>query len=224
MPLWVMEAWDAELGYTGADLEARPPGGPAFRSPEMMGGNPLWGVYLVTEDGKSGVHIFPHSTFEWRSAAHGIDPDDIDSLLEVILHESFIPNPHDPLTAHDPLTTQFARDTHGWPTVWTPGVPDEDRRQACMERIRWVRERIVTIEPAAREDRQGALEFVGSTRVAPEHPLDPIRQQARLDPIRVAGKRAYLDWRRATLNGPVPPSFDLKPPNAFIGNTPSSPA
>ncbi|MFI7630280.1 hypothetical protein [Microbispora rosea] len=222
MPLWVMEAWDAELGYTPADLESRPPGGPARRSPEVMGGNPLWAVYMVSPDGAAGVHIFPHATFEWRSAEHGIDPDDIDSLIDVILHESFIPQPGDPLTAHDPLTVQFAADTHGWPTPWTPGVPDEDRRQACLERIRWVRERIGAIEPAARTDRQGALEFVGSARTAPAHPLDPIREQTRLDPIRVAGKRAYLDWRRAALAGPVAPSFDLKPPNAFIGMKPGS--
>ncbi|MEU7911303.1 hypothetical protein [Microbispora bryophytorum] len=217
---WVLHTWDAELGYTGADLESRPPGGPVVQRPETMGGNPMWGVYMVTDQQNTGIHIFPHSMFEWRSAAYAIDPDDIESLLQAVLHEPFMPNTNDPLTAHDPLAMQYARDTHSWPDTWTPGVPDEDRRQAYMERIRWVRERIGTVEPAAQEDRQGALEYVGSSRIAPADPLDPIREQTRLDPIRVAAKRSYMDYRRATLAGPVVPTYDLKPPLAFIGMQP----
>ncbi len=80
-----------------------------------------------------------------------------------------------------------------------------------------MRERIGAVEPAAQDDRQGALLYVGSQRTAPPDPLDPIRQQARLDPIRVAGKKAYLDYRRSALDGPAVPSFELKPPNTFMG-------
>ncbi|WP_186404078.1 hypothetical protein [[Actinomadura] parvosata] len=77
------------------------------------------------------------------------------------------------------------------------------------------------IAPAPQPERQGALEFVGSARVAPADPLTPIKELTRIDPVRVAGKRAFLDWVRATAEEPARPSFFVKPPATFVGMKPN---
>ncbi|MFC7108073.1 hypothetical protein ACFQQB_51330 [Nonomuraea rubra] len=161
-----------------------------------------------------------HSMLEWRSSAYGIDPDDVETLLDVCFHEWFFPNPNDPLIVHDEVATQILRETRDLPSVWTPGVSDEARRDAHLEKIRLVKERVARVEAAPRQDRQDALLFVGSARVAPSDPLEPIKAHTRLDPIRVAGKKQYLEWRRATADGPVTPTFELKPPATFRGMVP----
>ena len=209
--------WDAELGYTRVQLEQRPPGGPVQIHPETIGADPVWGVWMVTAAGDTGVHVFPHSTLEWRAAEHALDPDDVATIVDVILHERFLPSADDPLDLEHSAAAEILRETRDWPTVWTPGVPDEDRRQACLERIRLVKEKIGRMEAAPRAQRQAALKFVGSPRVAPKDPLEPILSQARLDPVRVQSKRAYLDWRRANLKGPVTPTYSLKPPGMHVG-------
>lgn len=218
MPPYVSLAWDAEMGYSRASLAARPPGGPAEVPTTATGADPVWGVWMTDPAGRTGVLIFPHSTFEWRSAEWGIDPDDVPTLLDVVLHEGYLPWPDDPLVHQDPVAVEILRDTQGWPDCWTPGVPDEDRRQAHLERIRMVKERRMRVDPARRQDRQDALVYVGSQRRAPADPLEPITTATRLDPVRVAGKRAYLDWKRATArSGPLPSSYELKPPATFAG-------
>ncbi|MGI5161382.1 hypothetical protein [Microbispora sp. CA-102843] len=218
MPPFVRHAWDAELGYSRVSLAARPPGGPVDTPPNVAGADPVWGVWTTDPDGHGTlVHIFPHATFEWRAAEYALDPDDVPTLLDVILHEGAIPDPGHPVASNNPAALQFLRDTHGWPTCWTPGVPDEDRRQAYLERIRMVKDRFLRHEAAPRKDRQGALVYVGSKRVAPADPLEPILSQTRIDPIRVAGKRGYVEWARATQDGPLPSSYSLKPPATFAG-------
>jgi hypothetical protein len=37
-----------------------------------------------------GVHIFPYDTLEWRAAEYGIDPSDVDTLLDVVLAEPYL--------------------------------------------------------------------------------------------------------------------------------------
>jgi hypothetical protein len=49
-------------------------------------GTQIWQV-TYTADGQSYSHVFPHSTFHWRVAEYGLDPDDVHGLLEAILYE-----------------------------------------------------------------------------------------------------------------------------------------
>ncbi|MEV0821964.1 hypothetical protein [Nonomuraea rubra] len=220
MPSKIMHVWDAELGYSTVHLANRPPGGPVEIPPGTTGGEPVWGVWAVDPGGREGVWLIQHSQMEWHSSAYAIDPEDVATLLDVAFHEWFLPNPNDPLALQDLVAAQILRETSDFPSVWTPGVPDEARREAHLERIRLVKERIARVEAAPRQDRQDALLYVGSRRVAPADPLEPIKTQTRLDPVRVAGKRAYLEWRRATADGPVTPAFELKPPATFTGMVP----
>lgn len=46
-----------------------------------------WQV-ITRAKGDGGItHLFPKSTLEWRAAEYGIDPTDVDGLLDVVLHE-----------------------------------------------------------------------------------------------------------------------------------------
>ncbi|MEV1177275.1 hypothetical protein [Nonomuraea sp. NPDC049784] len=209
MPLtWTL--WDTELSY-----------GPVYFSQKdatranPMGAEPLWGVAVVKTDGSRFLKTFPHSSLEWRSAEYGIDPDDKDTLLDVILHEGYIPREDDPLALMDPASAKVLSVTRGMPTCWTPGVSDKDRLEAHLIRIAAVKKHRLRLEPASVADRQGALAFVGSRRVAPVDPLDPIRE-AQLDPIRVESRRQAVKWARST-GTPLEPNFLLKPPDAFMG-------
>ncbi len=66
-------------------------------------GMELWRVRFQRPDGNFREHIFPKMTLDARAAEYGIDPDDVDTLLDVILAEPFIPHPGDPRNhADDP--------------------------------------------------------------------------------------------------------------------------
>lgn len=211
--------WDAELAYSYTSLTQGADAAPG-RSSHNDGAEPMWGVAQVLPNGESNLHIFPHSTLEWRSAEYGIDPEDIDTLLDVILHEPFIPDPNDALARLDTRASKILRDTHGLPSCWTPGVPDNDRLQAHLTRIEAVKQHRISMEPAARRDRQDALIYVGSDRRADPHPLDPIRTGARLDPIRVSGRKLAVEWYRSNDKQLQTPTFYSKPPSTFVGMQP----
>ncbi|MFG1709250.1 hypothetical protein ACFLIM_39270 [Nonomuraea sp. M3C6] len=208
--IWTV--WDAELGYSPMHFIKRD-----VDRTNPQGAEPLWGVATVRPDGGRILHTFPHSTLEWRAAEYGIDPADSDTLLDVILHEPYLPNEDDPLAQIDPATSKLLAEVRGLPTCWTPGVPDAERLQAHLARMQAVKRHRVRLENAPSADRQAALVYVGSDRVAPPHPLDPIRA-ARLDPIRVESRRMAVKWQRQTGQKP---DFFAKPATAFMGMQPT---
>lgn len=60
-----------------------------------------------------GKHVFPTDTLEWRSAEYLIDPADLDTLLDIVIHEPFLGEPDQPnLLLYDAATVQEARDYH----------------------------------------------------------------------------------------------------------------
>ncbi|GAA5046633.1 hypothetical protein HNP84_009761 [Thermocatellispora tengchongensis] len=209
------QIWDAELAYSHTSLT----------DPEAQGrldndgAEPLWGVYQVKPDQMTHIHVFPHNTLEWRAAEYGIDHEDIGTLLDVILYEPFIPDPRDPLMWQDPGALRVAEETWNLPTCWTPGCSDETRLQAHLERIKSVKRNRVALENAPQQDRQAALQFVGSQRTADPDPLAPIRG-ARLDPVRVQGRRMAVEWRRVSAETLLAPTFQTKPPATFVGMQP----
>jgi hypothetical protein len=204
--------WDSELSYSHT---GGPDPGPA--PPAADGAEPLWGVYQTRPDQNTHLHVFPHNTFEWRAAEYGFDPDDVDGLLQVILYEPFIPDPSDPFARQDPSAAKLLQATHGLPGCWTPGVPEDERRAAHLERIAAVKNHRLTLKDAPHKDRAGALAYIGSARSAPADPLEPIKTQTRLDPVRVRGRRLAVDWIRANADQLAVPTIDTKPPSTFLG-------
>ncbi|MFI6317268.1 hypothetical protein ACIBG8_07105 [Nonomuraea sp. NPDC050556] len=212
----VWKVWDAELGYTPTDFTQLREGQPI---PPRDGADPLWGVSRVDEQGNAKLHLFPHITFEWRCAEYGFDPDDIATILDVILHEPWIPNADDPLALTDERAAKILADIHGLPTCWTPGVSDETRRQAHLTRIAAVKSHSARLEPETLTMRQGVIDYLGIDATLPEDPLAPLHQ-TRLDPIRVEARKLALARYRDRRSSFTPVSITSKPPSTFAGRRP----
>ncbi|MEU8195221.1 hypothetical protein AB0C10_15720 [Microbispora amethystogenes] len=206
MDVWTV--WDCELGYSRTSVAGGDAGDPA----RPDGGEPKWGIYEVDAAGRRGAGEVPHSWFEWHAAENGLDPEDMDTLLDVMLHLRFVPSPLDALAWEDPVTSKILEEIDGLPDCFTPGVSDATRREAHLTRIAAVKQHAVRVEPAARKDRQAALVYVGSRRIAPADPLGPMRQ-IRLDPHRVQARKLAVEWRR----GGGRPTAERKPPSTFLG-------
>ncbi|MFI6909641.1 hypothetical protein ACIBKY_50860 [Nonomuraea sp. NPDC050394] len=211
--------WDAELGYSHTSL-LQAGGAHAEQHPAPDGAEPIWGVAAVRADGGAHMLIIPHSTWEWRAAEYGIDPEDLDTLLDVVLHEPWIPDPDDALARLNPAAAAQLEATHGLPTCWTPGVPDSDRLAAHRARIAAVKEHRVQMLPENQAFRQGVLDYVGLDVTAPADPLEPIRTMVRLDPARVEARRLAVDYYRSNQAAPVTPAYAMKPPATWTGRKP----
>lgn len=214
----IVQVWDAELAYTHTPLQATDVPVP----PHADGAEPLWCVYQVQPAAGMEIHhALPHTLLEWRCALYGLDPDDVETLLDVALHEPYIPEGNDVLARQDLTAGAVLEATQGLPTCWTPGVSDEERRAAYLARIAAVKEHRVRLEPAPQTVRAEALAFVGSDRTAPTDPLEPIKSLIRLDPVRVESRRQAAAWLRENrTDRPPMPTFHLKPPATFVGMQP----
>lgn len=54
--------------------------------------NPLvWEAHELRENGSKWLHLIPKTTLHWRSGEYGIDPLDVDTLMDIILHEGYVP-------------------------------------------------------------------------------------------------------------------------------------
>ncbi|MGW6499314.1 hypothetical protein [Nonomuraea angiospora] len=215
--IWTV--WDAELGYSTTSL-LQNGGEQADELATHDGAEPMWGISRVRPDGGAHIHIIPHSTWEWRCAEYGIDPDDMDTLLDIVLHEPWIPDPDDALALVQPGAAEVLKETRGLPTCWTPGVPDADRLAAHLARIESVKTHRVLMVPENRQFRQDVVDYVGLDMTVPKDPLEPVKTLTRLDPARVAARRKSVDYYRAGRAGLVTPNFDVKPPNTFMGRKP----
>lgn len=211
--------WDAELGYSTTSL-LQAGGAHADQRVSHDGAEPMWGISRVRPDGVAHIHIIPHSTWEWRCAEYGIDPDDLDTLLDVVLHEPWVPSPDDPLVHAQPGAANVLKDTQDLPTCWTPGVSDADRLAAHLARIEAVKQHRVRMVPENRTFRQDVVDFVGLNVVVPEDPLAPVKATTRLDPARVEARRLAVAWHRDHRRQMAAPTFDAKPPATWAGRKP----
>ncbi len=214
----VIQVWDAELAYTTTPLQ--PIEGAV--APHADGAEPLWCVYqFAPATGVEIHHALPNTLLEWRCALHGLDLDDVPTLLDVALHEPYIPDANDAFARQDSTTSAVLDAMKGLPTCWTPSVPDEERREAYLRIIQIVKKFRVRLEPAPQLLRAEALAFVGSERAATADPLEPIASLIRLDPVRVEARRMAVEWLRANRDTALPqPTFHLKPPATFVGMQP----
>jgi hypothetical protein len=54
-----------------------------------------WELMRVNERGEKWPHLFPKFTLEQRAAEYDLDPADVTTLLEMVMHEPHIPDPTD---------------------------------------------------------------------------------------------------------------------------------
>ena len=148
-------------------------------------GVPCYRVYLDTPRG-THLHVFPADTLEWRAAEYGIDPSDVDTLLDIVLHEPHIDEPGNPFA----IAAGQAVPDDG-PTLFTADTVDQAREAHLrrIERVKADKVRISIRPPARRPDAAVAARGAGD-------PLDVIRRR-QLDPERVAAKAKLVAAERA---------------------------
>ncbi|MDX3575991.1 hypothetical protein [Streptomyces sp. FL07-04A] len=163
----------------------------------QVGTEPCWQVSLTRPDGTVGNHLMPTSTLEWRAAEYGVDPTDVDALLDIILHEPHMQTIDDP--QHGP---RYADDA---PDLWTADNTTA-AREAHVARIKTCNVRI---------DVRGVKA------------LDPVRAGHRPDSDRIRKMREQVDtsrWLKKHGGLPVPPLPDIPDPAGGSLPTRSVPA
>lgn len=164
---------------------------------ELIGtdSTPCWRVRSTNAQGRVHEHIFPEVTLTWRAAEYGIDPTDTATLLDIVLHEPFLPNLDDPDEAtKDPAAraglTVPARTANGRVRKGDP-IPVrlhnadtiEQARQAHLMRIDAVKNDVRVNAPSGRQN-----------------PLQPILDTV-IDPVTVADYTTRVDAARRRLRG-----------------------
>lgn len=229
----VGQIYDSQASYTfrqtPADLTDR------RLRPSLEDVHPLWGVKVHfpawrTAPGPSdGDHweIWPHALMEDYCARFGFDVDELDTVIDVILHQhAKIPDLSDALAWQQPAAAAVLRAVADLPDHLDPRMPYPERREVVLARAEAAKEHLVQMDPAPIEDRQGALDWraavikqaaeeadrsgvplapqftVDVDVQAAENPLEPILA-ARLDPARVAARRARDEYLAASADRSV---------------------
>ncbi|MFJ4926833.1 hypothetical protein [Streptomyces sp. NPDC088736] len=152
---------------------------------KQIGDVPCWRFRLQRADGGHHMHTEPKAALDYRAAEYGLDPTDVDTLLEVLLHE-----PH--LAMTEETETRPARLAGSGPTLWT-AENTEAARAAHLARVRSSPVRIVVKGTAA---------------------LDPVRRGHRPDQARIRATREAVDtnrWLHQYGGFPVQPNFEEGP-------------
>lgn len=158
------------------------------------GVTPCWRVRTINPAGATAEHIFPKSTLAWRAAEYGLDPADTELLVDIILHEPFLPDLDDPDEADkDPAAkagmTVPAREARGRVRKGDP-VPVRlrnadniaDARAAHLMRIDAIKTKTRIDPPAGRQNPLKPIHdaVVDGTQVADfANRVDQARRKAR---------------------------------------------
>lgn len=177
------------------------------------GGREWWQVDTLTPGNTlPHLHAFPKATLDYRAAEYDLDPDDTDLLLDVILHERFIPDPTDPRNFDSdpaaraghvvqlPAGARGVRAAAGRPVPAWLGNADTiaQARAAHLARIEHVKTTVARVVPPA-----AAARAVGA-KVLTDDPLDVIRRAHRPDRALIAETAERVREMRARLRGEAP--------------------
>lgn len=92
-----------------------------------VGETPCWQINLRRPDGNIVAHVMPQDILDIRAAEFGIDPGDVDQLMDIILHEEHVPRVEDAKTG-----PRFA---DGGPTLMT-AKSTKEAREAHLARCK----------------------------------------------------------------------------------------
>lgn len=92
---------------------------------------PTWVIDYLDLDGKIRSYVFPHAALTYRAAEYGIDLDDAETLLDIVLHEHYM----DP-GEHSPYHPSFLYNTD-----------EETARLAHLARVQKVKQYIAHEDP-----------------------------------------------------------------------------
>lgn len=153
-------------------------------------GMECWYVTYQRPDGGLFAHVFPKFTLAQRVAEYDLDPGDVDAILDVVLHEPFIPDPtKEPNHADDPAAkkgmTTAAKRARGkvkkgdQVPVWLFNAETiADARAAHLERVRHCKANTVRVtQPKAKAGARAAADPLDVIRGAYRHDEDDVRQR-----------------------------------------------
>jgi hypothetical protein len=98
---------------------------------QYPGMGPCWFVTMTDDD--TGVlygHVFPQYTLAARIAEYDLDPDDLDAVLDIVLHEPHMPNVMD----EDPAVLALAAEAN------VTCVAADVARDAHQRRVAWAKQ------------------------------------------------------------------------------------
>jgi hypothetical protein len=157
--------------------------------------SPHWQVLTENDEGFRFAHIFPDSIFIIRAGEYGIPEDDIETLLDVVLHEPYIPDPTHP--------RHFADDPAAKAGHVVRAMLTKDRAKPGTDVPAWLYNAKSTQQ--AREAHLIRVEHCKQNiRHIPTEPgdlLDVIRVAHNPKPGAVAGITAEVEKQRKMLHG-----------------------
>lgn len=153
-------------------------------------GTPCWMVLYQDDGGAFHSHTFPHDTLHWRAAEYDIDPADIDTLLDIVLHEPHIPDPNNPLYRDADIAAKqglmaASRGGGQVPMTLANAPTLADARTAHLARVAEAKERV-----------QIKIPKVGKGDI-----LAAVRASHQPDQARIARMRKDVETHRSRLRG-----------------------
>ena len=149
-----------------------------------------WAVTMLRPDSGTHAYVFPKFSLAQRAAEYGFDPGDIDTLLDIVLHEQFIHTTGNP--ADDPAAQQG---------MMTPALTS---RKGDMEPVDLFNAPTIT---QARDAHLARVEHAKKTRgrvrspAKGPDPLDVIRSGHGVTADEVASRARTVDLERRSLRG-----------------------
>lgn len=153
-----------------------------------------WAVAMTRPDGAKHGYVFPKFTFEQRAAEYGFDPADIETLLDVVMHEQFVHSPggeiEDAAAAQGMLSPALvsngmARKGQMVPTDLFNAPTIKHAREAHLARVAHAKKTRGRVHPPAK---------------GPD-PLDQIRAEHGITKAGIAARTREVDLHRRALRG-----------------------
>ncbi|MEQ4723760.1 hypothetical protein [Nonomuraea sp. B19D2] len=172
-------------------------------------GTTYWALDLLRPDGVKILQVMPTELLESLSAEYDIPPDDVDQLLDIALHQPFLPVPRrdrqlavsSALGVASPTAVAAAEQAESEPvTLWNAPTID-DARRSLLARIEELKQkvRVLPFGQSSAAAKTRALNRAGLAGAeaaaiveAPTDPLDLIRSTAVFDKHALARKRAEV--------------------------------
>lgn len=153
-----------------------------------------WAVVMTRPDGSKHAYVFPKFTLEQRAAEYGFDPADVETLLDIVLHEQFVHSPggeiEDPAAAQGMLSPALvsngmARKGQMVPTDLFNAPTIKHARDAHLARVEHAKKTKGRVRPPAK---------------GPD-PLDQIRAEHAITKAGLASRAREVDLHRRALRG-----------------------
>jgi hypothetical protein len=153
-----------------------------------------WAVVMTRPDGSKHAYVFPKFTLGQRAAEYGFDPADIETLLDVVMHEQFVHSPggeiEDPAAAQGMLSpalisSGMARKGQLVPTDLFNAPTIKHAREAHLARVAHAKQTRGRVHPPSK---------------GPD-PLDQIRAEHGITKAGIATAAHEVDLHRRALRG-----------------------